>query len=90
MELCADLTSIVQGNDLEINRMCEVGVARHGVWQLVLYVVERMASLGILRTSYRSKVVSEARMGLRLGYLRDRKRSAKRSHNGKASNEMKG
>lgn len=76
MEPCADLTSIVHGNDLEISRICDVGAARVAVWDCAWYVDASMSSLGFLRTSKRSNVVSAARIGLRLGYLRDRKLSA--------------
>lgn len=61
--------SSVQGNERDIMRMADEDDERARVGPSCAAVERRMPSHGALRTSYRIKVVSAARAGLRLGYL---------------------
>lgn len=61
--------SSVQGNERDIMRIADDGDERAEVGPSCAAVEKRMPSYGAFRTSYRTKVVSAARVELRLGYL---------------------
>ena len=65
------MISIDHGNDLEMSRMCVTGEAVAGACRFEKYVDARMSFRGFFCTSKRTRVVSAAKMGCRLGYNED-------------------